>query len=206
MPILTPTDLYGRVEGLYLNPSREAGMRSNAVERVTVTYEGFDGEAHGGLTRPSCSRVKAQYPKGTEIRNTRQIAVMSQEELSDISNAMGIDAIDPTWIGTNLLLSGLPMLTQLPPASRLIFEGGASLVVDMENGPCKFAAQEIEAERPEQGMSFVTKAKGRRGITAWVEREGSIELGEACRLHIPPQRIYAPAVKEPELALSNAGD
>jgi len=192
VPILSPTTIYGVAQGLFVNPSRQDGMASRTVESVRVTYAGFEGEAHGGLTRPSCSRVTSQYPKGTEIRNVRQLAVLSVEELSEIAAAMGLDMLAPDWIGTNLVLEGIPQLTQVPPSSRLVFDGGVSLVVDMENAPCKYSAEASEAHRPGQGMSFVKHARGRRGVTAWVEREGEIMIGERCRLHVPPQRVYAP--------------
>ena len=190
MPILTPSDIHGETIGLYINPDRDDGLSSQTVDRVAVTWAGFEGEAHGGETRASCSRVKLQYPKGTEIRNTRQICILSAEELDAIAADMGLDAIDPRWLGANLVMRGIPDLTRMPPSSRLVFEGGASLVVDMENAPCRFAAESIEAHRPGQGMSFPKHAQGRRGVTAWVEREGLITMGERARLHVPPQRIY----------------
>lgn len=195
MPILMPTQIVGRVTGLYVNGDREAGLESAGRERVTARYEGFEGEDHGGLTRPSCSRVKLQYKRGTEIRNTRQISILGHEELEAVAAEMGIDTIDPEWIGANLIVEGIPHLTQIPPSSRLIFEGGAALVVDMENGPCRYAAEQIERHRPGKGLSFAKVADGRRGVTAWVEKTGEIAIGEAVRLHIPPQRIYEPALK-----------
>lgn len=195
MPVLMPTAIKGRVAGLYINPDRDTGLESTAQTRVEVTYAGFAGEAHGGLTRPSCSRVKLQYPRGTEIRNTRQLSILSHEELTGIAADMGIDGIDPQWVGANLILEGIPLLTQLPPSSRLIFSGGASLVVDMENGPCRFAAEQIESHRPGKGLRFAKIADGRRGITAWVEKTGTITLDETVQLHIPPQRLYGPALR-----------
>lgn len=195
MPILMPTAITGRVEGLYVNADRDTDLESTGRERVTAGYEGFEGEDHGGLTRPSCSRVKLQYERGTEIRNTRQISILGAEELEAVAAEMGLDTIQPEWIGANLILRGVPQLTQIPPSSRLIFEGGAALVVDMENGPCRFAAEQIERHRPGKGLSFAKVADGRRGVTAWVEKTGDIALGERCTLHIPPQRLYEPALK-----------
>lgn len=195
MPILMPTGIVGRVSGLFVNSNREEGLESVSLDSVTASYEGFDGEDHGGLTRPSCSRVKLQYKKGTEIRNSRQISILGKEELQAVAEEMGLDEIAPEWVGANLILEGIPLLTQLPPSSRLIFEGGAALVVDMENGPCRFAAEQIETHRPGKGMSFAKVAAGRRGVTAWVEKTGDIALGEEVRLHIPPQRLYEPAIK-----------
>ncbi len=191
MPILMPTDHYGETCGLYVNSDRDDGMASRSMDRVYAGYDGFEGEAHGGLTRPSCSRMKLQYPRGAEIRNVRQICVLSVEELDAIAADMGIDTIDPRWIGANVVLKGIPDFTTIPPSSRLVFEGGVSLTVDMENAPCRFAAEAIEAHRPGKGMTFAKKAMGRRGVTAWVERTGEIAVGEKARLHIPPQRLYA---------------
>lgn len=190
MPILMPSDIHGETAGLYVNPDRLDGLASRTVERVRVTYAGFEGEAHGGLTRPSCTRVKLQYPKNTEIRNVRQVCILSVEELEAIAAAMGLDEIDPRWVGANVVMRGIPDLTQMPPSSRLIFEGGVSLVVDMENAPCRLAAGSIDEFRPGQGSGFPGHAQGRRGVTAWVEREGEIAVGERARLHVPPQRIY----------------
>ncbi len=198
MPILTPTAIVGQVKGLYVNNSRDIDLESSSLDQVNVSYGGFDGEDHGGLTRDSCSRVKLQYKKGTEIRNTRQISILSQEELDAVANEMGLEEIEPEWIGANLIIEGIPILTQLPPSSRLIFDGGVSLVVDMENGPCRFAAEQIDLHRPGKGAGFAKIAKGRRGVTAWVEKIGAISLGENVRLHIPPQRIYEPAMATPD--------
>ncbi len=190
MPILKPTKIIGRVEALLFNPDREATLEKGRVEEVRATYAGFDGDCHSGLTRESCVRVKAQYAEGTEIRNTRQISVLSQEELAQVADKMGISEIEPEWVGANLLLSGIPDFTFVPPSSRLIFSGGAALVVDMENGPCKFPGDVIEEYHPGKGGLFANKALGKRGVTCWVEREGQIRVGDDVALHLPPQRIW----------------
>lgn len=138
--------------------------------------------------------MTAQYPKGTEIRNTRQVSILSSEELAAVAAEMGIPELRPEWLGASLVLEGIPEFTMVPPSSRLIFSSGAALAVDMENGPCRFPAEVIEGQHPGKGMRFVKAAEGRRGVTAWVERPGRIALGDAVRLHIPPQRLYAPAI------------
>ncbi|MXU65321.1 MOSC domain-containing protein [Oceanomicrobium pacificus] len=196
MPIVSPTDITGTVDWLGLVADREVTLCADPVTEVEVTYAGFTGEYHGGLTRGSCSRVLAQYPeRGTEIRNTRQITILSAEELADIAAAMELESVNPEWVGANLVLRGIPDLTQMPPASRLVFEGGVTITVDVENGPCQFPAQVIEKIHPGHGKRFKSAAEGRRGVTAWVEREGRITLGETVRLHVPPQRIYRHAAQ-----------
>ncbi len=192
MPILRPTKTSGRVEAVLLSTQREPGLEKQRVGEVAVTYAGFDGDCHGGETRASCVRVRAQYEIGTEIRNTRQISILSHEELAVIADEMGVPGLEPEWVGANLLLSGIPDLTQLPPSSRLMFDGGASLVVDMENGPCKYPGDVIETYCPGKGTAFPKAALGRRGITAWVERPGAILTGDKVAVHIPPQRIWSP--------------
>lgn len=170
----------------------EETIRSQAAERLVLGFEGIAGERHSGLTRASCSRVTDQYPRGTEIRNVRQITVLSREEMEVIATEMGLEVLSPEWLGANLVLEGLPDLTLVPPSSRLVFEGGAALAVDMENAPCQFPAREIEREHPGHGAAFRRAARHRRGVTAWVERPGEIALGETARLHVPPLRRYPP--------------
>lgn len=191
MPALIPTDFTGRITWLGLVADRDAALESRAVSRLEVRFAGPAGEAHGGLTRPSCSRVLGLYPRGTEIRNTRQFSVLSQEELEAIAAGMGLAALDPALLGATMVIAGIPDLTHLPPSSRLQAEGGATLVVDMENRPCTLPARPVETRHPGFGKRFKPAAEGRRGITAWVEREGSLALGEAIRLHIPDQRGWA---------------
>jgi hypothetical protein len=107
---------------------------------------------------------------------------------------MELAQLDPSWLGASMVIDGIPAFTQVPPSSRLIFGNGTGLVVDMENAPCKYPAELIERLHPGQGLSFPRHARGRRGVVAWVERPGSIALGDTAVLHCPPQRLYAPAL------------
>jgi hypothetical protein len=104
---------------------------------------------------------------------------------------MGLERLDPSLLGATLVIAGLPDFTHLPPSSRLQLPSGATLVVDMENRPCTFPARSVEAEHNGFGKGFKPAAKGRRGITAWVEREGRMAMGDSVRLFVPDQRAWA---------------
>lgn len=192
MPMLTPTDIHGRVAWLGVVRDRAETLCSEPRAALSLGFDGAAGECHGGRTRPACSRVRLQYAKGTEIANARQLSILSVEELAATAAAMGIDRIAPEWTGANIVFEGIPDLTGLPPSSRLIFESGASVVNDMANGPCKFVGEEIEARHPGRGLSFPRRARGRRGICGWVERPGEIAVGMTARVHIPPRHVWAP--------------
>lgn len=188
MPALMKTEFVGRVVWLGVVPDRTAALASQAVDEITARFSGPEGETHGGLTRLSCSRVVSQYQRGTEIRNTRQFAVLCAGELAAIAAEMGIAVLDPALVGATMVIEGLPDFTHLPPSARLQSQSGTTLVVDMENRPCTLPARPIEAMHPGKGAAFKAAAKGRRGVTAWVEREGIFRLGDEITLHIPDQR------------------
>jgi len=193
MPALIKTDVVGEVVWLGAVPDRDASLRSVPMTQADLTYAGIPGEAHGGLTRASCSRVRAQYKPGTEIRNVRQLCVMSQEELAQIAADCGLDHLDPAYAGASLVLRGIPDFTHLPPSSRLQFADGSVIVVDMENHPCHLPAKVINADHPGAGDRFKAAAKDKRGVTAWVEREGRVHIGDPVTLHVPGQRVWAGA-------------
>lgn len=188
MPALLPTNYSSKIIWLGRVANRDASLRSEPLEQVHASFTGGAGEDHGGLTRASCSRVVAQYPIGTEIRNVRQFSVVSVEELSAIAAEIGVEALDPAWIGASLVLQGIPDFSHVPPSSRLQNSDGTTLVIDMQNRPCNLPAPVIEEDAPGHGRAFKPAAKGRRGVTAWVEREGPLRLGDELRLHIPDQR------------------
>lgn len=191
MSALKPTNFIGRITWLGHVADREAALESAGLTRLPVSFAGPADEAHGGLTRPSCSRVLGLYPRNTPIRNTRQLSILSAEELAAIAAEMGLEALDPALVGASMVVEGIPDFSHLPPSSRLQGEGGATLVVDMNNRPCTLPARPIEARHPGFGKAFKPAAAGRRGITAWVEREGVFTLGETLRLFIPDQPVWA---------------
>jgi hypothetical protein len=193
MPALMPTSLVARVVWLGYQPVPVEKLVITAVPltEMRLSFAGYDGEVHAGLNRPSCGRVLKQHPRGTEIRNVRQLCVVSAEEMAEVAAEMGLATMDYAWVGASLVLEGIPDLTHLPPSSRLQGPDGVTLVVDMENLPCQEPAVTIEKARPGQGKGFKRAAEGKRGVTAWVEREGVLRLGDVVTLHVPAQRPWA---------------
>ena len=191
MPALRPTDFTARVVWLGTNADRDATLESAPLDRLVLPFGGPPGESHSGITRPSCSRVSAQHEKGTEIANTRQVTVVSQEELADTAAEMGLARIAPEWLGASIVLDGISDFTLIPPSSRLQDDASrTTLVIDMENRPCHLVSAVIERNHPGKGKSFKQAARHRRGVTAWVERPGEIALGAVLRLHVPDQPVW----------------
>ena len=192
MATLKDSGIVGEVTWAGHVPGADDTLRAGAVPRLDLGFDGDAGARHFGGLRPSCSRVTMLYPRGTEIRNVRQLSILSQEELDAIADGIGLSALDPGLLGASLVLRGIPDFTHVPPSSRLQAPSGLTLTIDMENRPCHFPGQEIEAERPGHGKAFKAAAEGRRGVTAWVERPGTVALGDTLRLFVPTQRAWTP--------------
>ena len=192
MPALARSEYTARITWLGRVPDRDSGMRAEPLDRVPAQMEGFEGEAHGGLTRPSCSRFTMLYPRYTTVRNTRQISIVSAEELAEIAGKIGLDTLNPSLLGASMVVEGIPDFSHVPPGSRLRMPSGAVLTIDLENGPCVQPGREIEAEAPGHGKAFKPAAEGLRGVTAWVEREGELAVNDAVELFLPTQPAWAP--------------
>ena len=171
--------------------SAEAGsLRSVSRDTLDLMFSGVAGEQREGICRASCTRVRDLYPVGTEIANTRQLSLLSDEELVAIAAEMGLSELDPTLVGASLIVRGIPDFTHVPPASRLQFASGATVTTDVENAPCVFPGKEIEAEAPGFGKLFKPAARDRRGVTAWIERPGTVSVGDRITLFVPDQRAW----------------
>lgn len=191
MPALIPTSFSGKITWLGRVPDRSTPeITTHALQEMPLTFAGAEGEVHAGLTRPSCSRVTSQYPRGTEIKNTRQISIVSAAELAEIAATLKLDVLDPAWLGASIVIDGIPDFSHIPPSSRLQSQDGVTLTVDLQNRPCQFPAKSIERDKSGHGVTFKPAAKGKRGVTAWVEREGTLRLGDTLTLHVPDQRAW----------------
>jgi hypothetical protein len=193
MPSLKATDLTGTITWLGVVADSEKTLRAEKVQKLSLTFSGQEGECHAGLTRPSCSRVLDQFPRGTTIRNVRQLSIVSEEELALIAAEIGVDKINPAWLGASVVVRGIPDFSHIPPSSRLQKEvGGTTLCIDMENRPCIGPGDIVEEDAPGHGQAFKMAAEGRRGVTAWVECPGGLAIGDSVTVHIPDQRAWKP--------------
>jgi len=180
----------GKIASLYQAMGDD--FLSSKIDSLSLTYGGIEGDHHEGSTRKSGPR-EPWYPRGTEMRNERQLSILAGDEIREITRRMDIPELKPEWIGANMLLDGIENLTRLPPRTLLFFEGGVTLKIDGDNNPCRDAGSRIAAQYPgrdELELQFAKVARGLRGLVAWVEKPGRITVGEHFEARIPQQWIY----------------
>jgi len=193
LPEIVPAmKLDGRVAGAYV--AAEGDFQTRAVESLSLSFAGIDGDIHAGITRRSGGR-EPWYKRGTEIRNERQLTIVAPDELAEIATRMDVREVRPEWIGANLLIEGVPRLSMIPAGTLLFFEGGATLKVDFQNGPCRISGRALAenagmADVKSGALLFPKVARRLRGLTAWVEKPGEISVGERVSLRISEQWIY----------------
>ena len=189
MTLLNVLSFQGKVESLLARASRSEGFVKAQTDQIALTFAGPD-DCHAGLTRKSDSRTLPLYKRNIDIRNVRQLTLLSAEELAEVAARLSIPEVKPEWLGANMLVSGIPDFTLLPPSTRLQFPSGATIVVDMENYPCSQIAKVVESHHPGTQFKVVEAAMHKRGVTAWVEREGMVKTGDAIKIITPPNRLY----------------
>ncbi len=184
--------LAAKVAGAYVAPSDH--FQTRAVDGLELSFEGIAGDYHAGYTRRSGGR-EPWYPRGTEMRNERQLSIVAPDELAVIAGRMELAEVKPEWIGANLLMEGVPQLSMLPAGTMLFFKGGVTLKVDGQNVPCRIAGRSIAenarmADHEAGSLLFPKVARRVRGLVAWVEKPGRIEAGEDVSVRVPEQWIY----------------
>ena len=175
--------MIGRVVATHIWPA--GADVPTAVDELQLDWGGPVGDRHHGITMSSDTRQKVVYPRGTTIRNHRQVSIVDLAELARIAEAMGIPAIAPGLVADNICTDGITDLTQLPRMTRLVFDGGAVLMLGGENLPCTIAGAmvaEVHGTRPE---AFPKAAMGLRGVTGWVEHPGIITPGAKVEVREP---------------------
>ena len=178
-----PDPTLATVAGTFVGAPDAAG--SEPVDALALDFGGVIGDRHHGLTTRSTVRETRVHPKGTEIRNNRQLSLIDEAELAAIASAMGVARVDGAWVGANVTTVGLPDLTQLPELTRLVFSGGAVIALNGENLPCTTAGAEVGKHAGTRPSDFPKAAIGRRGVTGWVERPAPIRPGETIAVVVP---------------------
>ncbi|TPM38288.1 MOSC domain-containing protein [Mesorhizobium sp. B2-3-4] len=184
--------LTARAAALYVAPFDR--FETQAVEQLHLGFDGIAGDFHAGPTRRSGGR-EPWYPRGTEMRNERQLSLVAADELAVVADRMGLKEIRPEWIGANLLIEGVPWLSMLPAGSLMFFKGGVTIKVEAQNKPCRVAGQSIAkhvraSDHDATALLFPKAAKRLRGLVAWVEKPGIIRTGEEISVRVPEQWIY----------------
>jgi hypothetical protein len=166
----------GRIAGLYVGNRR--GTVKTPVSSVLLTLDGIEGDAHAGRTQNTGAREPA-FRRGTLVANTRQLSLVSVEELRDIASRLDIARIDPAWVAANIATEGAGPITQLPPGTLLRASSGATIYIAELNSPCRAAARLIAQHVACAGdASFVRHAKGRRGVVGFVYVPGTLQIGD----------------------------
>jgi len=172
----------------------EVFPESRRVDAIALDLGGIPGTRHHGFTRKAGPR-EPWYVRGMEMRSARQLTIVSVEELPLIAAGMHVPAIEPEWIGANVVLAGIARLSWLPAGTRLIF-ADATVVVEAQNAPChisgKSVARHVDPEGRVAGLAleFPKKAQGLRGLVASVERAGTIRAGEDISVKVPRQSVW----------------
>jgi hypothetical protein len=192
LPSLPGRQVKGLCEALYVET--EPYPETRPVAEIALDLQGIPGTRHYGFTRKAGPR-EPWYERGMEMRSGRQITVVSREELAAIAAVMQVEAVAPEWIGANVVTSGIPHLTLLPPGTRIVF-AEATIVVEAPNAPCRIAGKAIakhltpDALPGSLDLAFPASAKGLRGVVASVERAGTIREGEPITVKVPPQTVW----------------
>ena len=165
-----------KVVGTHLWPTQSPAPIPCA--ELVLDWGGPVGDRHHGLTMSSDTRQAQVYPRGTTIRNHRQVSIVDLGELSAIAVNLGLERLDPGVIADNICTSGITDLTALPPMTRLVFSGGAVLMLGGENLPCVIAGALVHDRYGTAAESFPKAAMGLRGVTGWVEHPGTVRPGD----------------------------
>ena len=192
MEIHAPMKLKGTIAGLFKAEGRN--YVTSPVDELELDFDGIPGDYHAGPTRKSGPR-EPWYPRGTVMRNERQVSLLAPDELQTIARRLDIPELKSEWIGGNLLLEGIPNFSMLPPRTLLFFEGGVTIRIDGDNDPCRDSGRSIVANnlgRDDIELGFPKAAMHLRGLVGWIEKPGSVKVGESFEARIWRQHIYSP--------------
>ena len=186
--------LSGHVRQLLSSADKSrSGFQTSTVEALVLAFEGIEGERHYGWKRKADARVP-YLERGTVMRNTRHLSIVSIEDCGEVARRLEIPHLDPSWLGANVVVSGIPHFSFLPRFTKLLFPGGAILTIEDQNPPCTKTGEAIAAANPGRAdirLAFPKVAKGLRGVVATVEHPGTLANGADFTARLPEQWIYA---------------
>ncbi len=156
------------------------------VESLELDWGGPIGDRHHGETMASDTRQAKVFPRGTAIRNHRQLSFVDAAELAcDRRSAWASSGSRPGIIAENICTEGLPELTAMPRMTRLLFPSGAAIMLGGANAPCTIAGGMVAQAYGSRAEAFPKAAIGRRGVTGWVERPATICPGDPITVVLP---------------------
>ncbi len=198
-------ELRGRVEAVLVAASFGSILSMSVPKIQLIRGHGVRGDNHAGVRLADVREkelLSFGFLKGIEIANHREFSAVSIEELAKVAQAMGLpNPIPHGCLGENLVLNGIPKLTELPTGTMLFFCKDerqlrtAVLVVWSENMPCQGPGEAIQEKFPDiSGLVglFPKAAIGKRGIVGSIYASGNIHAGDTVIAKIPRQRIYNP--------------
>ena len=193
----------GRVDAVLVGGNEVASLARRKIE-LHVGH-GIRGDRHFG---PRLSDVRDGdlfrfgLPKGIGTAGIREVSIVSTEELAVIAVELGLSGpIPPGTIGENVLVSGIPNLTRLPPGTKLFFRNPngkprtAVVAVWAPNVPCVIAGASVRDAFPNDPtipVRFAKAANGRRGLVGFVFVSGVVEAGDEVTAITPKQDLYQP--------------
>ena len=198
-------ELKGRVEAVLVAANFGSILSTSIPKIQLICGHGVRGDNHAGVRLADVRErefISFGFSKGIEIANYREFSAVSVEELAEVAQAMNLpEPIPHGCLGENLVLSGIPKLTELPTGTMLFFRKDekqirtAVLVVWSENTPCQGPGEAIQEKFPNiPGLArlFPKSAIGKRGIVGSIYASGNIHAGDRVIVKVPRQRVYNP--------------
>lgn len=185
----TKVALIGTVEALMVDSPPDEKI-SSFRDQIICTLLGIEGDKHAGEFRDSSGVREREIffrPK-TDVRakvmNWRQWSAVSVEEMLLLAHKYGLPETPDVakhlaqLVGANMLVSGIPLFTQLAPTSLLAFPE-CSWMVMSENLPCLGAGNQIEQFYPQaRAAEFAKLAMGIRGLVGTIFEAGIVKVGQ----------------------------
>ena len=191
--IVPARKVVGHITALFVTgDTSPKGFQTSPVPSLAVELDGVTGARHAGWTRAADARVP-YLPRGTPIRNTRHLSIVSSEDLAEAARRLEIARLEPSWIGAGILTEGIERLSFLPRGTRLFCDGGAILIVEDQNAPCRGAGAAIAAHNPGRAdleLAFPKTCQRLRGLIASIEHPGVITAGTGLIARLPEQWVY----------------